>query len=235
MRTAALDVLFALVGATPDRPVSGDAVAARLRVAGLDLRPDRLLGALLSLEDTRHVHVDRTDGYSFSLTEAGAEAAYALGPGGPVELTIVMIDLVGFVEFTAAHGDDAGLRAALELAAIARDELGARSGRVVKCLGDGVLGSLPVSVDPTVPIAAVAKRCQRPDGSAWTLRAAARRGRPIAHADDLYGADVNLVARLCSIAEPGQLVLSGFGTPSVDHLHVRGVVDPVPVRRVALR
>ncbi len=123
-----------------------------------------------------------------------------------------------------------------QMGEIAREELSSVNGRLVKHLGDGVLGSLPVEADPVAVLAAVARRCEQPGGAPWAIRASARHGRPIAHGSDLYGADVNLAARLCAAAEPGQVVLSGFpAVPPVEDLAVRGRSTPVPISRVALR
>lgn len=234
MRPARLDVLLALLGSTADRPATGDEVASRLRAAGRPVGAGRLLTMLLALEETGHVHVDRASGYSFRLSEIGEAAAYDLGPGREVDLIVVMVDLVGFVTFTEAHGDDAGLRAALELGAIVDDELTRQSGRVVKHLGDGVMGTLPAGVDPIGPLRAIAGRCERSDGSGWRIRAAARHGRVIAHGGDVYGRDVNLTARMCGAARPGQAVLSGFVGTDLEPLDVRGLSEPVPVHRVPI-
>jgi class 3 adenylate cyclase len=234
--TARLDVLHALIGTTAGQPLDGTSLMGRLRSAGRPQRADRLLRVLLELEEVDHVRVEREPQYRFGLTPTGEAAAYDLGPGTAVELTVVMIDLVDFVAFTEAHGDAAGLNAALQMAEIARGELTSAKGQLVKHLGDGVLGSLPTGVDPLPALEAVARRCEQPDGTPWPIRASARLGRPIVHGSDLYGADVNLAARLCAAAEPGQVVLSGFpAIPPVEDLAVRGRSTPVPIRRVALR
>ncbi len=111
--TARLDVLQALLGTSVDLPADGTSVMERLHSVGRPLRADRLLRVLLDLEQADHVRIGRADGYSFGLTATGEAAAYDLGPGAPVELIVVMVDLVDFVAFTETHGDDAGLRAAL--------------------------------------------------------------------------------------------------------------------------
>lgn len=232
---SALDVLLALVGTAPEEPVGGDALLDRLRLADRPVGADRLLRILLDLEHSHHVVIDRRDGYGFAITELGENTAYDLGPGDSVDLTVVMVDLVGFVAFTEQRGDEASLRAALELAAITRDELGRRSGRVVKQLGDGILGALPADADPIDVLSGIARRCTRTGEHAWTVRAAARRGRPISHGGDLFGSDVNLTARLCATAAPGEALLSGFAeTDHDEHVDVRGVASPVPVTRVVL-
>jgi len=82
-------------------------------------------------------------------------------------------------------------------------------------------------------VATVAAGCERPSGERWMLRAAAHVGHPIRHRGDLFGNDVNLVARLCDAAAPGELVRSsGGGDP--EQVTVRGIEAPVPVWRVAI-
>lgn len=228
-------MLLALVGTASDGPVGGAEVTRRLEAAGRPVRADRLLRFLLDLERAGHAQVSRGAGYAFALTDAGEAAAYGVGAGRPVDLLVVMVDLVDFVAFTDREGDDAGLHAATQLAQVTTEELGRRGGRVVKHLGDGVLGSLPVEADAVDLVAAIARRCLRPDGTPWPLRASARLGRPILLAGDLYGTDVNLASRLCGTARPGEIVLSGFGPVAhVDAVEVRGVSTVVPITRVPI-
>ena len=228
-------MLFALLGTSPDEPADGALITRRLDRAGFPVRPSALLSSLLGLEDSGHVAVQRTPAHAFSLTPLGEDAAHDLGPGARVDATVLMIDLVGFVAFTEEHGDDAARLAALALHDAADVELRSRSGRVVKGLGDGVLGLLPPGADAGEAVGAIARRCERPDGSRWAVRAAAREGRPIAHDNDIFGADVNLVARLCDEARANELVLAlGPAVPAAEQVAVRGLSDPVPIRRLAV-
>jgi class 3 adenylate cyclase len=237
-RPKRLDVVLALLGTSPRDPVSAEGLVTRLHQGGLRASPSQVLSALLGLEGSGHVHVARQDRYAFGLTPLGTEAAYDLGPGHRVDVTVVMIDLVGYVAFTAEHGDDAAHRAARQLNDAARLELTRRKGRVVKQLGDGVLIALPPRSDTAEAVAAIARRCPRPDGVRWSVRAAARSGRPIEHDGDLFGTDVNRVARLCEVAEPDQLVIAlpraVRGDDAAEQVTVRGLVEPVPVARVAV-
>jgi class 3 adenylate cyclase len=228
-----LDVLFALLGTTTEDPIHGAPLSRRLARAGFTVTPGALLSALLRLEESGHVVVQRTSVHAFSLTDVGEDAAHELGPGARIDATVLMIDLVGFVAFTEAHGDDEAQRAALLLHDAADTELRGRSGRVVKSLGDGVLGTLPAGGDAVAAVTAIARRCARPDGSRWEVRSAAREGRPIAFGGDLYGADVNLVARLCGAARPDELILAaGPAVAATEWIDVRGLAEPVPIRRV---
>ncbi len=224
------DALLALLDVA-DVGVSGDEVVRRLRAVGKDTRPDKLLVALLRLEDTGHVAIDRTDGMRFALTPKGRDRAYELGGGRPVHLQLLMADLVGFTAFTSVHGDVAGRAAAGALHQAASDALRRGGGEVVKVMGDGFLASLPPSADPRPVVAAVAAGCERPDGEPWLLRAASHVGHPIRHNSDLFGHDVNLVARLCDAAAPGELVRSYGDGGQPEQLVVRGLDAPVPVWR----
>jgi class 3 adenylate cyclase len=233
VRPKRLDLLFALTGTSEAAPMSPAELLGSLEAGGLEARPDAVLAGVLGLERSGHVAVGRDGGYAFGLTPLGEEAAHELGPGEAVALTVVMIDLVGFVAFTEAHGDDAAHRAARQLHDIAHTELRLRSGRVVKPLGDGVLAALPADADAADAVTAIARRCRLPDGSRWPIRSAARRGRPIAHGGDLFGADVNLVARLCDAARPDELVVAlDAPADSDERLDVRGLASAVAVVRV---
>src|SRR5690242_7599224 len=104
---AAVDVLLALLEPTPADAVDGDELMARLSTAGVRATPASVLARLVSLENSGHVVIDRRPDYRFALTESGRRAAYDLGPGNPIEVTLVMADLVGFVAFTERAGDAA--------------------------------------------------------------------------------------------------------------------------------
>jgi class 3 adenylate cyclase len=104
----------------------------------------------------------------------------------------------------------------------------------VKALGDGFLAWLPPSADPMPVLSHVTARCERPSGDLWQLHAASHVGHPIRHHGDLFGRDVNLVARLCDAALPGELVRSGGGHGEPEHLSLRGFEDPISVWRVTI-
>ena len=234
-RTANLDVLLALLGTSVDGPIDGDTVRRRLAASGRDLPAKSLLAQLLALEASGHLEVHRENGYRFALTAFGEEAAYELGPGDPIEVVLVMVDLVGFVTFTAEQGDGAAHQVARQLQDLGDTELRRSGGKLVKPLGDGFLGTVRTSTEGVDVVRRVAQRCMRPDGDTWPLRAAVHRGRPVAFRGDLFGADVNLTARLCSAAQPGELVMTAApDDPAAESLKVRGLPDPVAVTRVAV-
>lgn len=230
------DVLLALLDA-PDAGIGGTELQGRLGEHRRRPRNDQLLTTLLQLETADQVVVRRGEGLSFLLSERGRARAYELGGGRPVHLRLLMADLVGFVAYTAEHGDAAAHEAAGCLALAASSSVRAAGGEVVKGLGDGFLAWLPPTVDPLPIVVALADRCTRPTGERWRLRAASHVGHPIRHGGDLFGGDVNLVSRLCQAAEPDQLVVSRTADAGADveRLAVRGMAEPVPVARVSIR
>lgn len=205
------------------------------RLATCTKRPaaDSVLVSLLRLEAAGQVAVERGPTLRFALTPSGRDRAYELGGGQPVHLQLLMADLVGFVPFTSAHGDEAARQAAGALHQAATVAVRGSKGEVVKAMGDGFLAWLPPDADPMPVVAAVAAGCERPSGERWQLRAASHIGHPIRHGGDLFGNDVNLVARLCAAAAPGELVRSAGGTDP-EHLDVRGLEAPVPIWRSAI-
>ena len=226
------DVLLALLDVEDDG-IGGIDVQERL--ASRSMRPpaDSVLVSLRRLEAAGQVAVERGPTMRFALTPAGRDRAYELGGGQPVHLQLLMADLVGFVPFTSSHGDEAARQAAGALHHAATVAVRGGKGEVVKAMGDGFLAWLPPAADPLPVIAAVAAWCERPSGERWQLRAASHIGHPIRHGGDLFGNDVNLVARLCAAAAPGELVRS-VGASDPEHLEVRGLDAPVPVWRLAI-
>jgi len=229
----ATEVLLALLD-VGDVGVTGGEVQARLGERGKRPAADVLMVALLRLETSGHVSVARSSEMTFTLTPSGRERAYELGGGRPVHLQLLMADLVGFVSFTSAHGDAAARAAAGTLHQAASDAVRLGGGEVVKVMGDGFLAWLPPAVDPVPVVAAVAAGCARPDGGRWQLRAASHVGHPIRHRGDLFGNDVNLVARLCDAAAPGELLRSAGAATNDEQLAVRGLEASIGVVRVAI-
>lgn len=234
-RTSHLEVLLALLGTSPSTPIDGETVRSRLASGGHELGPRSLLVQLLALEASGHLHVTRDDGYTFGLTALGEAAAYELGPGDPIDVVLVMVDLVGFVRFTAEHGDSAAHQVARQLQDLGEAELRRAGGALVKHLGDGFIGTVSTPTEGIGIVRRVAAGCLRPDGHRWPMRAAVHRGRPIAYRGDLFGADVNLTARLCSAARPGELVTTVVADDAAaETLDVRGLDVPVAVTRLVL-
>ena len=162
--------------------------------------------------------------------------------------SVLFTDIVGSTALTQQLGDEAAM-AMLEIHdAIVRAALDAVGGREVKHTGDGIMASF-VSAVATVRCAT---RIQagfarhRDDSSNLSLnvRIGAAAGEPVEKSMDLFGSTVQLAARLCAYAQPGQVVVSnviaelciGKGLRFVDlgTAQLKGFEFPVHVQAVEL-
>src|ERR1700712_1161254 len=131
-----------------------------------------------------------------------------------VNRTFCFLDLCGFTPFTDEHGDQEAVAVLGHLRAVLRAEAENSGGRVTKWLGDGAMLS---GVDATAVIgcAARVRDVLQTDGR-LALRGGICEGKVIMfEGDDYIGAAVNVAARLCSKAAPGQLLLTRGGSESV--------------------
>src|SRR5688500_9153929 len=133
------EVLLALLDA-PDDGLPGGDVLERLTTHGSKPpRSDELLLVLLRLEGSGHVVVQRNGSLRFTLSSSGRAHAIELGGGQPVHVRLLMADLVGYVAYTAAHGDEAARHTSATLAGEASAAVRRQGGEIVKGLGDGFL------------------------------------------------------------------------------------------------
>ena len=167
-------------------------------------------------------------------------------PGPP--RTVVFTDLEGSTALTSALGDRAGQELVREHDQLVRTVLDAWGGREVKHTGDGIMASFP-SVSGALSAAAGLQRAlgERNAGSssapALAVRVGINTGEPLEEGDDLYGTVVQLAARLCAAADPGQVLVSnvvrelaagkGFRFDDLGPATLKGF--PEPVHRFALR
>jgi class 3 adenylate cyclase len=140
--------------------------------------------------------------------------AVILGPGGKLDAglrTILFTDIVGSTELTQRLGD----RAAMDILdvhdGLVREALGRNRGREVKHLGDGLMGVF-VSADDAIRCALEAHAALR-DAAHRTvepirIRIGAAAGEPVERNGDFFGSTVQLAARLCVQAQPGQTLVS---------------------------
>jgi class 3 adenylate cyclase len=125
--------------------------------------------------------------------------------------TILFTDIVGSTELTQRLGE----RAAMEMLdlhdRIVRAAFGLTNGREVKHLGDGLMGVF-VSAADAIRCASDAHRALR-EATGHTvepvrIRVGVAAGVPIERNGDFFGSTVQLAARLCMHAEPGQTLVS---------------------------
>jgi class 3 adenylate cyclase len=121
--------------------------------------------------------------------------------------TFVFADLVGFTTLTELRGDLDAARVARRFHQLVRELLPMHRACAVKGLGDGVMLRSRDAQDGVRIALAIAGACRRePDFP--EVRVGAHTGPAVRNGRDWYGATVNVAARVCTTAEPGQVLLT---------------------------
>lgn len=128
--------------------------------------------------------------------------------------TILFTDLVGSTSISLEVGDLRavellGIHDRIAAAAVARG-----GGRVVKHTGDGILACfdrVDAALQAGIRIQQELELEARKADAAEVLavRIGINPGNPVERSDDVFGVAVAVAARLCSLAEPGQILVSG--------------------------
>ncbi len=144
------------------------------------------------------------------------ETSAARDPSNPVKesafRTILFTDMEGSTALTQRIGDARAMDLLRIHDTIVRDALGAHRGREVKHTGDGIMACF-VSVSAAVECAIAAQRAfaghnaQNPD-IPLSVRIGMSAGEPVEEHSDLFGAAVQMAARICGHAEPGRILAS---------------------------
>jgi adenylate cyclase len=126
------------------------------------------------------------------------------------ELAILFTDVRGYSQWALEAGDEASLEMLRNVDAMITEHVEAHGGQVVKRLGDGtmaIFSESPAAVhaafDAMTDVDGLSFNGYRP-----TLRAGVHSGRPLRIGDDFIGVDVNIAARLCEAAPPGEVLIS---------------------------
>jgi adenylate cyclase len=126
---------------------------------------------------------------------------------------IFSADVLGYSRLMGL--DEAGTLALLnDYKVIMTGLIAQHRGRIVSTAGDGVLAEFPSSVMAVQSAVEIqrqlAERNQKlePDRQMW-FRIGINLGDVIVERDDIFGDDVNIAARLQSMAEPGGILISG--------------------------
>ncbi|HEV8297800.1 MAG TPA: adenylate/guanylate cyclase domain-containing protein, partial [Acidimicrobiales bacterium] len=150
-----------------------------------------------------------------------------------VERTFIFSDLGGFTSYTKRQGPHAAAALLAEFRHITRDIAAKRGVRVAKWLGDG---AMLIGVEATPAIALGAHLIAHFRDTDVRVRVGIATGTVLLfEGDDYIGEPVNLAAKLCGAAAPGEILAdcAPDGLPDWVHaigeitVHVRGV-GPVP-------
>jgi class 3 adenylate cyclase len=157
---------------------------------------------------------------------------------------IMFTDIVGSTEMTARLGDLTSVEMVRAHDGMVRQALTDFDGREVKHMGDGIMASfddVPSALGAAISTCqAIVKFCE---GSREKLqiRIGIDAGEPIEDSNDLFGATVQLAARLCAAATPDSILVSKsvneaatdkYRTRELGDRQLKGFADPVPVYEV---
>ncbi|MGC4069961.1 MAG: adenylate/guanylate cyclase domain-containing protein [Polyangiaceae bacterium] len=148
-----------------------------------------------------------------------------------VQATFCFVDLAGFTALTEAHGDDDAADVATRFADITRSVLG-RGDRLIKTIGDAVFVMSPT---PTSGIEFIErllmKTCSQIEFP--SLRAGLHFGEAVQREGDVFGAAVNLAARVAAEAYAGEVIATDQVAEAARVQDIP-VVDlgPVPLKNV---
>ncbi|MDP9333955.1 MAG: adenylate/guanylate cyclase domain-containing protein [Actinomycetota bacterium] len=130
----------------------------------------------------------------------------------PAMRAIVFTDVCGSVAQTHALGDDGHMLLLGEHDEIVRSELASHDGREVKHTGDGIMAAFTSVVSAVAFATAVQRRLHVRNEKAVTpfqVSVGISAGEPVTDDHhDLFGAAVQLAARLCAAASPGDIAVS---------------------------
>ena len=160
--------------------------------------------------------------------------------------TILFTDMEGSTSLTQRLGDAAAQDVLRTHNSIVRDALTAHSGTEIKHTGDGIMASFTSASAALAAAVAIQKALAdhneaNPD-TAIRVRIGLNAGEPVAEDEDLFGTAVQLAARVCDKAEPGQILVAdvveqlaagkGFAFADQGEASLKGFEKPVRLHEV---
>ena len=179
--------------------------------------------------------------------ESKDSTAARAAPGGLV--TIMFTDMEGSTALTQRLGDEKAQALLRQHNGIVREALRAHNGSEIKHTGDGIMASFPAASKALESAVAIqrefAANAERTPEPAVRVRIGLNAGEPVAEEADLFGTAVQMAARVCAHAEPGQIVAAnvvrelaagkGFLFSDLGDIALRGFEDPVRLYEVRWR
>jgi class 3 adenylate cyclase/pimeloyl-ACP methyl ester carboxylesterase len=165
-------------------------------------------------------------------------------PSGLV--TILFTDIEGSTDLTRRLGDAAAQDVLRSHNAVVRNALKAHGGSEIKHTGDGIMASFASARGALDCAIAIQRAFGGADaGDGIRVRLGLNAGEPVAEDRDLFGAAVQLAARVCARADGGQILVSnvvreltmgkGFLFSDLGEFIPKGFEDPVRLYEVRWR
>ena len=156
---------------------------------------------------------------------------------------IMFTDLEGSTQMISQLGDEESMKLLRTHNAITREALRGHAGREIKHTGDGFMTSFTSAVSAVECAIDIQKKIRKHNEEnpreIMELRIGISAGEPVRNDKQLYGATVNLAARLCAHAKPGTILAAqvirdltvGKNIPYEDcgKIEAKGFDQPIPV------
>jgi len=167
----------------------------------------------------------------------------------PEMVTVMFTDMVGSTDLTQAKGDATAQEVVRRHNSIVRTAIAQCMGREIKHTGDGIMASFPSAGGAVESSVIIMRNVASHNGRTADksmhlhLRIGLNAGEPIQEEDDLFGATVQLSARVCAATKPDQVLCTGVvkdlalgkgGTfHSVGPHPLKGFKDPIELFEIA--
>ena len=170
----------------------------------------------MAAEKLIEIQPELAEGFLGGVETNAAGAAILPGSGAdardPGIRTVLFTDVVNSTTLTQSLGDEAALALLGVHDTIVRDALSALGGREIKHTGDGIMACF-ISTAGAIRCAIqiqreLDKHGQASPERALKVRVGAAAGEPVEQHNDLFGSTVQLASRLCTHAQPEQILVS---------------------------
>jgi class 3 adenylate cyclase len=208
----------------------------------------RIPGARLALLEGTALapYLEDTDAVIAAIIDFLGEGGQATQrPEGGTFRTILFTDVAGSTSMMQRMGDEKGRAVLREHERLTREALRAHGGTEVKTMGDGFMASFSSATRALECAIALQRAFAARNESAdepIRVRIGLNAGEPVAEDQDLFGTAVQLAARICAHAEPGQILAptvvrelaagKGFLLADLGQVELRGFEDPVRLYEV---
>jgi class 3 adenylate cyclase/pimeloyl-ACP methyl ester carboxylesterase len=182
------------------------------------------------------------------LAEAEGTAAEAEGPATGAVHTILFTDMEGSTTLTRRLGDAKAQEVLRTHNRVVRGALKEHGGSEIKHTGDGIMASFSSAaraLECAIAMQQAFAEHNETAEEAIRVRMGLNAGEPVAEEEDLFGTAVQLAARVCGRAEPGQILAcnvvrelaagKGFLLSDQGDVVLRGFEDPVRLYEVRWR
>lgn len=167
-------------------------------------------------------------------------------PTASPPVVVLFTDIAGSTAMTQEHGDEAAQEVIREHNRIVREAISAHQGREVKHTGDGIMASFTTGVNGVEAAIemqrAVKVLVEKNSDNPLALKIGINVGEPISEDNDLFGATVQLAARIVDKARSGEILISeavhgltsGKKIPFEKHdeFEMKGFEHPITTYRV---